>query len=94
MLAFAFKYVFNGDLLYKLLHISRDFVYIYIQVDYFLKFLYFIDLRAAIELLFVFIVLFINLLTPWLKKPEGSMPHSQGLSNNSYPEPNQPNSPH
>ena len=22
----------------------------------------------------------------------GSMPHSQGLSNNSYPEPNQPNS--
>ena len=25
-------------------------------------------------------------------KPGGSMPHSQGLSNNSYPEPNQPNS--
>ena len=24
-------------------------------------------------------------------KPGGSMPHSQGLSNNSYPEPNQPN---
>ena len=24
----------------------------------------------------------------------GSMPHSQGLSNNSYPEPNQPNYPH
>ena len=23
-----------------------------------------------------------------------SMPHSQGLSNNSHPEPNQPNSPH
>ena len=23
-----------------------------------------------------------------------SMPHSQGLSNNPYPEPNQPNSPH
>jgi hypothetical protein len=22
------------------------------------------------------------------------MPHSQGLSNNSYPEPNKPNSPH
>ena len=22
------------------------------------------------------------------------MPHSQGLSNNTYPEPNQPNSPH
>ena len=24
--------------------------------------------------------------------PGGSMPHSQGLSNNAYPEPNQPNS--
>ena len=27
-------------------------------------------------------------------EPGGSIPHSQGLSNNSYPEPNQPNSPH
>ena len=27
-------------------------------------------------------------------EPGGSMPPSQGLSNNSYPEPNQPNSPH
>ena len=27
-------------------------------------------------------------------EPGGSMPHSQGLSNNSYPEPNQPNYPH
>ena len=27
-------------------------------------------------------------------KPGGSMPHSQGLSNNSYREPNQPNSSH
>ena len=26
-------------------------------------------------------------------EPGVSMPHSQGLSNNSYPEPNQPNSP-
>ena len=34
------------------------------------------------------------ILTPWLKKPVGSMPHSQGLFNNPYPEPNQPNSPH
>ena len=33
-------------------------------------------------------------LTPWLMEPGGSLPHSQGLSNNSYPEPNQPNSPH
>jgi hypothetical protein len=33
-----------------------------------------------------------NELTPWLLEPEGSMPHSQGLSNNPYPEPNQPNS--
>ena len=28
----------------------------------------------------------------WLMEPRGSMPHSQGLSNNPYPEPNQPNS--
>ena len=27
-------------------------------------------------------------------EPVGSMPHSQGLSNNSYPEPNQSNYPH
>ena len=33
-------------------------------------------------------------LTPWLMEPGGSIPHSQGLSNNSYPEPNQPNYPH
>ena len=33
-------------------------------------------------------------LTPSLMEPVGSMPHWQGLSNNSYPEPNQPNSPH
>ena len=33
-------------------------------------------------------------LTPWLMEPGRSMPHSQGLSNNSYPEPNQPNYPH
>ena len=25
-------------------------------------------------------------------KTEGSLPHSQGLSNNPYPEPNEPNS--
>ena len=29
-----------------------------------------------------------NQLTPLLMEPEGSMPHSQGLSNNPYPEPN------
>ena len=27
-------------------------------------------------------------LTPWLMEPGGSMPHSQGLSSNPYPEPN------
>ena len=32
------------------------------------------------------------ILTPWLMEPGGSMPHSQGLSNNSLPESNQPNS--
>ena len=31
-------------------------------------------------------------LTPWLMEPGGSMPHSQALTNNRYPEPNQPNS--
>ena len=31
-------------------------------------------------------------LTPWLMKPGGSMPHSKGPSNNPYPEPNQSNS--
>ena len=30
-------------------------------------------------------------LTPWLIEPGGSMPHSQGLSNDSNHEPNQPN---
>ena len=33
-------------------------------------------------------------LLPWLMEPGGSMSHSHGLSNNSYPETNQPNSPH
>ena len=33
-------------------------------------------------------------LTPWIMEPRGSMPYSQGLSNNSYPELNQPNSSH
>ena len=36
----------------------------------------------------------INKLTPWLMEPGGSMPHSQGLSINPYPELNQPNYPH
>ena len=31
-------------------------------------------------------------LTPWFMKLRGSMSHSQELSNNPYPEPNQPNS--
>ena len=33
----------------------------------------------------------VNLLTLWLMKPGGSMTHSQGLSNNPYPEQNQLN---
>ena len=33
-----------------------------------------------------------GLLTPWLMESGGSMPHSQGLSINLNPEPNQPNS--
>ena len=35
---------------------------------------------------------FFKNLTPWLMEPRGSMPHSQGPSNNFYPEPNLPNS--
>ena len=31
------------------------------------------------------------ILTPWLMKPGGSMPHSHGLSNNPYSESNKPN---
>ena len=38
--------------------------------------------------------IYINKPTPWLMKPGGSMSHLKGLSNNSYPEPNQPNSTH
>ena len=33
----------------------------------------------------------IHQLTPWLMEPGGSMPHSQVISNNPYPEPNQSN---
>ena len=40
------------------------------------------------------IIKIINSLTPWLMEPGGLMSHSQGLSNNSYPESNQPNYPH
>ena len=35
-----------------------------------------------------------NRLTPWLMEPGGSMLHSQGLSDNPYPDSNQPNYPH
>ena len=39
-----------------------------------------------------FILSFSFKLILWLMKPEGSMPHSQGFSNNSYFVPNQSNS--
>jgi hypothetical protein len=32
------------------------------------------------------------ILTPWIMELGGLMPHSLGLPNNAYPEPNQPNS--
>ena len=35
--------------------------------------------------------IFVVYLTPWLMEPGDSMPHSEGLSNNPYPEPNQSN---
>ena len=43
--------------------------------------------------IYIYIYIYIKL-TPWLMDPGGSMPHSRGLSSNSYPELNQPNSPH
>ena len=35
-----------------------------------------------------------QLTNSWLTELENSLPHSQGLSNNPYPEPNQTNSSH
>ena len=43
-------------------------------------------------LLLLILLLLLLLLTPWFVEPGGSIPYSQGLSNNPYPEPNQPNS--
>jgi hypothetical protein len=40
----------------------------------------------------LFLLSQLYLLTPWFMKSRGSIIYSQGLSNNSYPEPNQPNS--
>ena len=37
------------------------------------------------------IYLLVKQLTQWLMEPRGSMQHAQGLSNNPYPESNQPN---
>ena len=34
----------------------------------------------------------VSILTPWLVEPGGSIIYSQGLSNKTYPEPNQPTS--
>jgi hypothetical protein len=39
-----------------------------------------------------YVVTNLKLLTPWLMERGGSTLHSQGLSNNCYPEPNQPKS--
>ena len=40
----------------------------------------------------IIIIIIIIIITPWLMKIGSSLPHSQGLSNNPYPELNQPNS--
>ena len=42
--------------------------------------------------IYVSVSIYMYILTPWLMEPGGSVPHSQGLSNNPYPEPNHPNS--
>ena len=44
------------------------------------------------KLIRMMMVLDVNLPTPWLMEPVSSMPHSEGLSSNPYPELNQPNS--
>ena len=50
---------------------------------------------AFYKYIYIYMCVYIYItLTPWLMEPGGSKPHSQGLSNNSYPEPNQPNYPH
>ena len=46
------------------------------------------------KMIMITVTFYVIKLTPWLMEPGGSMPHSQGLSNNSYPELNQPNYPH
>ena len=43
---------------------------------------------------FTYMYLCTKYITSWLMEPGGSMPNSQGLSNNPYPEPNQPYYPH
>ena len=50
------------------------------------------ELPNSLAILHLKIEYLIITLTPWLMELEGSMPHSQGLSSNPYPEPNQPNS--
>ena len=45
-----------------------------------------------IIIMIIMIIIIILSLTPWLMEPGGSMPDSQGLSNNPYLEPNQHNS--
>jgi hypothetical protein len=42
----------------------------------------------------IIIIIIIIIVTPWLMEYVGSIPHSQGLSNNPHPESNQPNSSH
>ena len=47
-----------------------------------------------IIIIIIIIITVMLILTPCLMEPGGSIPHSQGLSNNSYPVPKQSNSPH
>ena len=45
-----------------------------------------VDFRSVLSFFRQGVCPLIHSLTPWLMKPIGSMPHSQGFSNNSYPE--------
>ena len=52
-----------------------------------------ITFHKSIDLLLSNIIkIIIVIITPWLMEPGGSMQHSQGFSNNPYPESNEPNS--
>ena len=59
-----------------------------------MKLIYCTEIYQFISYIFLITAVIAFVLTPWLMKPGGSMPHSQGLSDKPYPEPNQLNYQH